>query len=119
MALGACAIEKHLTLSHDLPGPDHKASLEPAQFRKMVAAIRNTEQALGVATKQPSQSELHNKSIVRRSIVAAVAIKAGEEFTVKNVIAKRPGTGISPMLWDDIVGRTALRDFKADEMIEL
>ena len=119
VALGACAIEKHLTLSHDLLGPDHKASLEPAQFRKMVAAIRNTEQALGAAIKQPSQSELHNKSIVRRSIVAAVAIKAGEEFTVKNVIAKRPGTGISPMLWDDIVGRIALRDFKADEMIEL
>ena len=119
VALGACAIEKHLTLSHDLPGPDHKASLEPEQFRKMVDAIRNIEQALGMATKQPSQSELQNKSIARRSIVAAIAIKAGEEFTVKNVITKRPGNGISPMLWDDIVGRIALRDFKADEMIEL
>lgn len=119
VALGACVIEKHLTLDRNLPGPDHKASLEPDQFQSMVSAIRNIEQALGDTTKQPSPSELRNKPIARRSLVAAVAIKAGEKFTVENVVAKRPGTGLSPMHWDEVIGRPAPRDFEADEFISL
>lgn len=119
VALGACAIEKHLTLDRNLPGPDHNASLEPHQFQAMVSAIRNIEQALGDAAKQPSPSELRNKPIARRSLVAAVAIKAGERFTPDNVVAKRPGTGLSPMRWDEVIGRPAPRDFEADEFISL
>ncbi len=119
VALGACMIEKHLTLDCNLPGPDHKASLEPGPFRDMVSAIRNIEQALGSAVKAPSPSELRNKSISRRSLVASQAIKAGEAFTANNVVAKRPGTGISPMRWDEVIGRTAPRDFEPDEFISL
>ncbi len=119
VALGACVIEKHLTLDRNLPGPDHEASLEPHQFQAMVSAIRNIEQALGDAAKQPSPSELRNKPIVRRSLVAAVAIKAGEKFTAENVVAKRPGSGLSPMRWDEVIGRPAPRDFEADEFISL
>jgi len=119
VALGACMIEKHLTLDCNLPGPDHKASLEPGPFRDMVAAIRNIEQALGGATKAPSPSELRNKPIARRSLVAARAIKAGEVFTADNVVAKRPGTGISPMRWDEVIGTAAPRDFAVDELIKL
>ena len=119
VALGACVIEKHLTLDCNLPGPDHKASLEPHRFRDMVRAIRNIEEALGDAIKQPSASELCNQQIVRRSLVAATMIKAGEKFTTKNILAKRPGTGLSPMLWDDVIGRTAQRDFEPDEFISL
>jgi N,N'-diacetyllegionaminate synthase len=119
VALGACVIEKHLTLNCNLPGPDHKASLEPHQFQTMVSAIRNIDQALGDATKQPSPSELRNKPIARRSLVAAVAIKAGEKFTVENIVAKRPGTGLSPMRWDEVIGRLAPRDFEVDEFIDL
>ena len=119
VALGACVIEKHLTLDRNLPGPDHKASIEPDQFRSMVSAIRNIEQALGNTEKNPSPSELLNKPIARRSLVAAVPIKAGEKFSAENVIAKRPGTGLSPMRWDEVIGRTAPRDFEVDEFISL
>lgn len=119
VALGACMIEKHLTLDRNLPGPDHQASLEPDQFRAMVAAIRNIERALGSAVKRPSPSEIRNAPIARRSLVAAVPIKAGEKFTAANVLAKRPSTGISPMRWDDVIGRVAPRDFDADEFISL
>jgi len=119
VALGAYMIEKHLTLDCNLQGPDHKASLEPGPFRDMVSAIRNIEQALGSAVKAPSPSELRNRPIARRSIVASRAIKAGEAFTADNVVAKRPGTGISPMRWDEVIGRAAPRDFETDEFISL
>lgn len=119
VALGAAVIEKHLTLDRNLPGPDHKASLEPEEFAAMVHAIRNIEQAMGDGIKRPSPSEAKNKPIVRKSLVAARAIAAGEPFTVENVTAKRPGTGISPMRWDEVMGQTAARSFAADELIAL
>ena len=119
VALGATVIEKHLTLDRKLPGPDHKASLEPGEFAAMVCAIRNIEQAMGNGIKRPSPSEAKNKPIVRKSLVAAKPIKAGEFFTPANLTAKRPGTGISPMRWDEVMGRTATRDYGADELIEL
>jgi N,N'-diacetyllegionaminate synthase len=119
VALGASVIEKHLTLDCTLPGPDHKASLEPAEFSAMVKAIRNIEFALGSSIKKPTPSELANKSIARRSLVAAKPIKSGEKFTVENVIAKRPGYGISPMSWDEVIGSIASRDFMIDELISL
>jgi N,N'-diacetyllegionaminate synthase len=119
VALGARVIEKHLTLDRNLPGPDHKASLEPDEFAAMVRAIRNIEQAMGDGTKRPSPSESKNKSIARKSLVAARSIKAGERFTPENLTAKRPGTGVSPMRWDEVMGRTATRNYGADEMIEL
>lgn len=119
VALGAVVIEKHFTLDRNLPGPDHKASLEPEPFKNMVAAIRNIELALGDGIKRPSASEIKNLPVVRRSIVAARAIPKGEIFDEKSIAAKRPGTGISPMRWDEVLGRKALRDYKADEAIEL
>ena len=119
VALGATVIEKHLTLDRNLAGPDHKASLEPDEFAVMVRAIRNIEQAMGDGIKRPSPSEAKNKSIARKSLVAARSIKAGERFTPENLTAKRPGTGVSPMRWDTAMGRTATRDYGADEMIEL
>lgn len=119
VALGATVIEKHFTLDRTLPGPDHRASLEPNELRAMVQGIRNIELALGDGIKRPSPSELKNKPIARKSIVAARPIKAGEIFSEKNMMAKRPGTGISPMHWDDVIGRTAGRDFSEDELIEL
>jgi len=119
VALGATVIEKHLTLDRSLPGPDHKASLEPDEFARMVRAIRNIEQAMGDGIKRPSPSEAQNKSIARKSLVAAKPIRVGEPFTPDNVTAKRPGTGISPMRWDDVMGRVAVRDFVADELITL
>lgn len=119
VALGATVIEKHLTLDRNLPGPDHKASLEPDEFAAMVRAIRNIEQAMGDGTKRPSPSESKNKSIARKSLVAARSIEAGERFTPENLTAKRPGTGVSPMRWDEVMGRTATRNYGADEMIEL
>jgi len=119
VALGATVIEKHLTLDRNLPGPDHKASLEPDEFAAMVRAIRNIEQALGDGLKRPSPSEAKNKPIVRKSLVAARPIRAGEPFTPENVTAKRPGTGISPMRWDEVMGRTARRDYTLDQLIEL
>lgn len=119
VALGASMIEKHFTLDRQLPGPDHKASLEPDELKGMVRAVRNIEQALGSATKLPSQSEKKNKGIVRKSVVAARPIQAGETFSEENLTAKRPGTGLSPMRWDEVLGRIARRDFAADELIEL
>jgi len=118
-ALGAAVIEKHFTLDHSLPGPDHKASIEPDEFKAMVTAIRNVELALGDGIKRPAPSEQKNMAVVRRSIVAARAIQAGEVFSEENITAKRPGAGISPMRWDEVVGRRAPRDFQQDEMIEL
>ncbi len=119
VALGATVIEKHFTLDRNLPGPDHKASLEPEELKAMVAAIRNIEQALGDGIKRPSASEAKNKPVARKSMVAACAIRAGEVFSEINLAVKRPGTGISPMRWDELMGRKAPRDFAADELIEL
>lgn len=119
VALGATVIEKHITLDRSLPGPDHKASLEPAEFAAMVTAIRNIERALGDGRKQPSPSESKNKTVARKSLVASRSIRAGEPFSESNLAVKRPGTGLSPMLWDDVLGRKAPRDFAADELIEL
>jgi N,N'-diacetyllegionaminate synthase len=119
VALGASVIEKHFTLDRTLPGPDHKASLEPAELKAMVAAIRNIEVALGDGIKRLTPSEAKNKPIARKSLVASQAIKAGEVFSVENITAKRPGTGISPMRWDEVIGRPAPRDFSADELIKL
>ena len=119
VAMGACIIEKHFTLDRNLPGPDHKASLEPEELKAMVAAIRNIEIALGDGIKRLTPSEARNKPVARKSLVASQAIKAGEVFSVGNITTKRPGTGISPMRWDEVIGRTASRDFAADELIEL
>lgn len=119
VALGACVIEKHFTLDRTMPGPDHQASLEPHELKAMVDAIRNVEVALGDGVKRPSASELKNKPIARKSLVATRAIRTGESFSADNVGTKRPGTGISPMRWDEVMGRVAPRDFSADELIEL
>lgn len=119
VALGATVIEKHFTLDRNLPGPDHNASLEPEELKAMVAAIRNIEVALGDGIKRLTPSEAKNKPVARKSLVARQAIRAGEVFGEHNITAKRPGTGISPMRWDEVIGRTALRDFAADELIEL
>jgi N,N'-diacetyllegionaminate synthase len=119
VVLGAEVVEKHLTLSRELPGPDHRASLEPFEFKAMVGAIRNIESAMGDGIKQPSPSELKNKSIVRKSLVAKKPIMAGEVFSKENVTVKRPGTGISPMRWDDVMGQLAPRNFLIDELIVL
>lgn len=118
VALGAVVIEKHFTLDRTLPGPDHPASLEPRELRAMVAAIRNIEVALGDGIKRPSSSETKNRAIARKSLVAARPIGAGEVFSETNVTAKRPGTGLSPMRWDEVIGRVAHRAFAVDEQIE-
>ena len=119
VALGATVIEKHFTLDRSLSGPDHSASLEPHELKAMVEGIRNIEKALGDGIKRPSASEVKNQPIARKSIVAASHIKAGDVFSHENLLAKRPGTGISPMHWDNVIGRTANRDFNKDELIEL
>lgn len=119
VALGATVIEKHFTLDRNLPGPDHKASLEPEELKAMVAAIRNIEVALGDGIKCLTPSEAKNKAVARKSLVASQTIKAGEVFSAENISAKRPGIGISPMRWDEVMGRTAPRDYSADELIEL
>ena len=119
VAMGAEIIEKHFTLSRDMEGPDHKASLEPEELKAMVQAIRNVEKAIGNSQKRPSQSEIENMKIVRKSIVAKREIKAGELFSEKNLTTKRPGTGISPMMWETVIGHTAVRNFEKDECIEL
>lgn len=119
VALGASAIEKHFTLDRKLPGPDHRASLEPDELGSMVSAIRNIELALGDGQKRPSPSELPNREVVRKSLVAARPIQAGEKFSGRNLTAKRPGTGISPMRWHDVIGQQAPRNFDTDELIEL
>lgn len=119
VALGARVIEKHFTLDRSLPGPDHQASLEPHELKSMVQAIRNIEVALGDGVKRPSPSELKNRLIARKSLVAIQAIRVGDVFSADNVGTKRPGTGISPMRWDEVMGRSAPRDFNVDELIEL
>jgi sialic acid synthase SpsE len=117
VAMGATVIEKHLTLDRNLPGPDHQASLEPEEFAAMVRGIRTIEQALGDGIKRPTASEQANLPVVRKSLVAAQPIRAGELFSEANLTAKRPGIGISPMQWDAWIGRPACRDFAADELI--
>lgn len=119
VALGAEVIEKHFTLDKNMEGPDHRASLEPDELKAMVSAIRNIEKAMGDGIKKPSPSELKNKPIARKSIVAAKDIRKGEPFSEKNLTVKRPGTGISPMRWDEIVKMKAVRNFNADEIISL
>ena len=118
VALGATVIEKHMTLDRDMPGPDHRASLEPDQFAAMVDGIRLIERSLGDGIKRPSASEYNNIPLVRKSLVAAHPIRAGELFSQYNLTAKRPGYGISPMDIDFWIGRKANRDFAADECIE-
>lgn len=119
VALGATVIEKHFTLDRNMEGPDHKASLEPDELAKMVSSIRNIERALGNGDKTPSPSEQKNITVARKSIVAAKNIKAGEPLTTENVTVKRPGTGISPMKWNEVLGTRAVRDFEEDELIEI
>jgi N,N'-diacetyllegionaminate synthase len=119
VALGATVIEKHFTLDRSLPGPDHQASLEPDELRAMVTAIRNIEAALGDGIKRPSHSEIKNKPLSRKSIVARHAIRAGEIFSENNLTIKRPGNGVSPMQWDSVIGCCAKRTFELDEPIEL
>jgi N,N'-diacetyllegionaminate synthase len=118
VALGATVIEKHFTLDRNLPGPDHKASLEPDELNSMVAQIRNIEQALGDGMKRPMPSELENLELARRSIVAKCSIREGEIFSELNLSTKRPGTGISPMDWDRLIGSEATRNFDEDELID-
>jgi len=120
VALGATVIEKHFTLDRNMEGPDHKASLEPDELRAMVCAIRNIEKAIGGdGIKHVSESERKNIAIARKSIVAACDIKAGEVFTEQNLTVKRPGNGISPMHWEEVLGQTASRDFSEEELIEI
>ncbi|MDP8230764.1 MAG: N-acetylneuraminate synthase [Candidatus Gorgyraea atricola] len=119
VAMGASVIEKHFTLDKNMQGPDHKASLEPDELKAMTKAIRNTEKAMGDGVKRASQSELKNKVVVRKSIVASRGIIKDEIFTEKSIIPKRPGSGISPMEWDNIIGKKAKRNFNEGEMIEL
>ncbi|MBD5448673.1 MAG: N-acetylneuraminate synthase [Lachnospiraceae bacterium] len=116
-AMGAVVIEKHFTLDRNMEGPDHKASLEPEELRAMVQAIRNIEVALGDGIKRPSASEIKNRDVARKSIVAKTNIRKGEVFTEANLTAKRPGTGISPMQWNEVIGLKADRDYALDEMI--
>lgn len=119
VAIGASMIEKHFTMDRNLPGPDHRASLEPDELKAMVAAIRNIEVALGDGIKRLTPSEARNKPVARKSLVASRAIKTGEVFTAENITTKRPGTGISPMRWDEVIGRKAPRAYSPDELIEL
>ena len=117
VAMGAKIIEKHFTLDREMEGPDHKASLEPFELKSMVDAIRNIEKAMGDGIKRPTKSEKPNIDIARKSIVTIKSIAKGDRFTEKNVAVKRPGTGLSPMKWDSIVGTTAERDYKLDELL--
>jgi N,N'-diacetyllegionaminate synthase len=117
VAIGATCIEKHFTLDKNMEGPDHKASLEPNELNEMVKSIRNVELALGSDIKRPSKSELPNIQIARKSIVAKTKIKKGDLLTENNITVKRPGEGISPMKWDDILGTEAVKDYQEDELL--
>jgi len=117
VAMGASIIEKHFTLDKTMEGPDHKASLEPNELKDMVKAIRNIELALGSSVKKPSKSEKPNIDIARKSIVVKYDIKKGDTLTEKNLTTKRPGTGISPMRWDEVVGSVVSQDYKEDDLI--
>lgn len=119
VALGAEVIEKHFTIDKNMEGPDHKASLEPHELKNMVSSIRYIEQALGDGIKTASASEKKNLAVARKSIVARCAIQKGEVLTEENITVKRPGNGISPMRWFDVLGTAASRDFKEDELIEV
>jgi N,N'-diacetyllegionaminate synthase len=119
VALGASVIEKHFTIDKNLPGPDHKASLEPAELRSMITGIRNIEEARGNGIKRVMPSEISNQLIARKSIVTKVKIKKGEIFSYENLTTKRPGTGVSPLKIDEIIGTKSDRDYLADELIEL
>lgn len=118
-ALGATVIEKHFTLDKDLPGPDHRASLNPDELTAMISGIRNVEKALGDGIKRLSPSEALNRPVARKSLVAKKAIKKGEVFSDENITTKRPGKGLSPMAWDSIIGRKAARNFLVDDLIQL
>lgn len=118
VARGACVIEKHFTLDRNMEGPDHKASIEPDELKQMVDMIRHVEVAIGDGVKKVSASEAKNQDIARKSIIAAKAIKAGDVFTEENVTTKRPGNGINPMRWFDLLGKTAKHDYKEDYLIE-
>lgn len=119
VALGATIIEKHFTLSRNLEGPDHKASLEPEELKQMIKSIRNIELALGSGIKAPSNSEKKNIEIARKSIIAKCDIKKGEIFSEKNLNVKRPGHGISPINWDKLLGKTSLKDYSQEDLIEI
>lgn len=119
VALGATVIEKHFTLDKNMEGPDHKASLEPDELKAMVSSIRNIEQALGTGHKTISESERKNIEIARKSIVAACPIKKGELLTEENLTVKRPGNGINPMRWNEVIGTVATKDFREEDMIVL
>lgn len=119
VALGATIIEKHFTLDKNLPGPDHKASVEPEELKSLVNSIRNVSMALGDGRKRVTTSEFRNIKVARKSLVAATSIKKGESFTTGNISVKRPGVGISPMRYEEIMGRLAPRDFDKDDLIEI
>ncbi len=119
VGMGATIIEKHFTLDRNMPGPDHKASLEPEELKSLVSSIRNVERAMGSFEKKPTEAELKNRSVARKSIVAARDIKAGEVFSPDNLTTKRPGDGLSPMIWNDVIGKRAIRDFSEDDLITL
>lgn len=119
VALGASIIEKHFTLDRNMDGPDHKASLEPDELTRMINSIRNIEKSLGSGDKAASPSEIKNKAVARKSIVAKTNIKAGDVLSEDNITVKRPGLGISPMRWNEVLGTKAVRDFEEDELIEL
>jgi len=119
VAMGATVIEKHFTLDRNMEGPDHKASLEPDELKAMVSAIRNVEIALGTGEKKPVESEKKNMIVARKSIIAKRRIKKGEVLTEDNLAVKRPGNGISPMRWFELIGKTAIEDFEEDELIKL
>lgn len=118
VGMGATVIEKHFTLDRNMEGPDHKASLEPDELKQMVSMIRNIEQALGDGVKKPKEVEIGNKSVARKSIVAKRDIKKGEIFTEENLTTKRPGSGINPMRWKEIIGTAAMHDYEEDDLIE-
>jgi N,N'-diacetyllegionaminate synthase len=116
-AKGAAVIEKHFTLDRSMEGPDHKASLEPDELAQMVESVRCVEAALGDGVKKPAPSEIKNMAVARKSIVAKTAIKKGDVYTTDNITTKRPGTGLSPMRWHEILGTRADRDYEEDELI--
>lgn len=118
-AMGASVIEKHFTIDKSMDGPDHKASIEPQELKEMIDSIRNIEKALGSGIKKPSESEMDNINIVRKSIIAKRNIQAGEILSEENITTKRPGYGISPMHWNEVIGTRAIRDFTEDELIEI
>lgn len=119
VAMGATVIEKHFTLDKNMEGPDHKSSLEPKELKTMINAIRNVERAIGNGIKEPTESEKKNLQVVRKSIVAKRNISKGEYFSEVNLTVKRPGSGISPMKWFEVIGQIAKRDFEEDELIEI